>query len=267
MGRILGKGYSPADYSLLCYGGGGPLHVAGYTEGVPYRDVLVPAWAAGFSAYGCACAPFEYRYDQTIDMPIGAGGAEVDEMEKAGIGMMVTGAWLGLQEKVAEEFAKSGVAREAIEFGHAVRMQYYGQLNDIEIVSPRMELEEGAHVDELIAAFEEAYGKVYARSARSPELGYLITHAIVTGSVPVETPSLPDEEPTEGAPPEKDRRPAHWGGGFAETAIHELSEVRAGHVIEGPAIVESVATTLAIPPGRSARLDRHQIFHLTGTEA
>ena len=70
VGRILGKGYSPADYALLCYGGGGPLHVAGYTEGVAYRDVLVPAWAAGFSAFGCACADFEYRYDQTIDMPI-----------------------------------------------------------------------------------------------------------------------------------------------------------------------------------------------------
>ena len=54
IGRILGKGYSPADYALLCYGGGGPLHVAGYTEGVAYRDVMVPAWAAGFSAYGCA---------------------------------------------------------------------------------------------------------------------------------------------------------------------------------------------------------------------
>jgi acetone carboxylase, beta subunit len=72
VGRILGKGYSPADYSLLCYGGGGPLHVAGYTDGVAYKDVLVPAWAAGFSAYGCACADFEYRYDQTIDMPIHA---------------------------------------------------------------------------------------------------------------------------------------------------------------------------------------------------
>ena len=70
VGRILGKGYSPADYALLCYGGGGPLHVAGYTEGVAYRDVLVPAWAAGFSAFGCACADFAYRYDQTIDMPI-----------------------------------------------------------------------------------------------------------------------------------------------------------------------------------------------------
>jgi acetone carboxylase beta subunit len=263
VGRILGKGYSPADYALLCYGGGGPLHIAGYTEGVPYRDVLVPAWAAGFSAYGCACAPYEYRYDQTIDMPIGAGGAEVDEMEKAGIGMIVTGGWLGLEEKVAEEFAKSGIERDRIRFTHSVRMQYYGQLNDIEIVSPHMELEEASQVDDLIDVFELAYGKVFARSARSPELGYLITHAIVTGSVPVEKPVLPDHDEVSGSPPEKASREVHWGEGFVPTTIYELDEVRPGHQIAGPAIVESVATTLALAPGRTARLDRHQIFHVT----
>jgi len=199
-------------------------------------------------------------------MPIGAGGVEVDEMEKAGIGMMITGAWLGLQEKVAEEFAKSGVERNAIRFTHAVRMQYFGQLNDIEIVSPHMELEEGGQVDELIAAFEDAYGKVYASSARSPELGYLVTHAIVTGSVPVETPALPDLEETSGAPAEKDRRQVFWGEGFVETPIFELAEVMAGHEIAGPAVVESVATTFAVPPGRTARLDGHRIFHLSGEE-
>ncbi len=263
VGRILGKGYSPADYALLCYGGGGPLHIAGYTEGVPYRDVLVPAWAAGFSAYGCACAPYEYRYDQTIDMPIGAGGAEVDEMEKAGIGMIVTGGWLGLEEKVAEEFAKSGIERDRIRFTHSVRMQYYGQLNDIEIVSPHMELEEASQLDDLIDVFELAYGKVFARSARSPELGYLITHAIVTGSVPVEKPVLPDHDEVSGSPPEKASREVHWGEGFVPTTIYELDELRPGHQIVGPAIVESVATTLALAPGRTARLDRHQIFHVT----
>jgi acetone carboxylase, beta subunit len=266
VGRILGKGYSPADYALLCYGGGGPLHVAGYTADVPYRDVLVPAWAAGFSAYGCACAPFEYRYDQTIDMPIGAGGSVPDEMEKAGIAMMITGSWLGLEDRVAEEFGKSGIDREAITFTHAVRMQYYGQLNDIEIVSPHMELEEGAQLDDLIAVFEDAYGKVFARSARSPELGYLVTHAIVLGSVEVEKPALPELEETTGTPPEKDRRQVWWADGFTDTAIHDLDDVRAGHEIEGPAIVESVATTLAIPPDRSARLDRQQIFHLSAAD-
>jgi acetone carboxylase, beta subunit len=266
VGRILGKGYSPADYALLCYGGGGPLHVAGYTENVPYRDVLVPAWAAGFSAYGCACAPFEYRYDQTIDMPIGAGGSVPDEMEKAGIAMMITGSWMALQDRVAEEFAKSGIDREAIAFTHAVRMQYYGQLNDIEIVSPHMTLEESSELDDLIAVFEDAYGKVFARSARSPELGYLVTHAIVLGSVEVEKPAPPDLEEMSGHPPEKDRRPVWWDEGFVDTAIHELDDVRAGHELEGPAIVESVATTFAIPPGRSARLDRRQIFHLSPAE-
>ena len=267
VGRILGKGYSPADYALLCYGGGGPLHVAGYTDEVPYRDVLVPAWAAGFSAYGCACAPYEYRYDQTIDMPIGAGGVEVDEMEKAGIAMMITGAWIGLQDKVAEEFAKSGVQREAIEWTHLVRMQYYGQLNDIEIVSPHLELEEASQLDELIAGFEDAYGKVFARSARSPELGYLVTHAIVQGSVPAEKPVLPELEEADDTPPEKSSRDVHWGAGFLPTTTYELDEVQPGHRIEGPAIVESVATTFAIPPGRSARLDAHRIFHLTAESA
>ena len=260
VGRILGKGYSPADYALLCYGGGGPLHVAGYTEGVAYRDVLIPAWAAGFSAYGCACADFEYRYDQTVDMPI---LPTADEMEKAGIGFMVTGAWQALEERVAAEFAKSGVERDRISFRHSVRMQYYGQLNDIEIDSPRMEMEEGEHVDELIAAFEDAYSKVYARSARSPELGYLITQAIVHGSAEVEKPALPELEEVGGEPPVASTRTVRWPGGDAETSIVRLEDVAAGHEVPGPAIVEHSATTFAIPPGRVARLDAHQIFHLS----
>jgi acetone carboxylase, beta subunit len=264
VGRILGKGYSPADYALLCYGGGGPLHVAGYTSGVSYRDVLVPAWAAGFSAYGCACADFEYRYDQTIDMPV---QPTADEMEKAGIGVMITGAWLGLEERVAEEFAKSGVEPDRIDFTHAVRMQYYGQLNDIEIVSPHAELEEGEHVDDLIAEFEDAYAKVYARSARSPELGYLVTQAIVLGRVGVEKPALPQlEVASRQSPGEKGSRPVWWDEGFVETPIFDLEAVGAGQTVEGPAVLESQATTFAIPPGRSVRLDEHQIFHLEAAD-
>jgi N-methylhydantoinase A/acetone carboxylase beta subunit len=221
--------------------------------------VLVPAWAAGFSAFGCACADFEYRYDQTIDMPI---LPTADEMEKAGIGVMITGAWLGLEERVEAEFAKSGVEADAISFTHAVRMQYYGQLNDIEIVSPHMELEEGEHVDQLIAEFEDAYAKVYARSARSPELGYLVTQAIVLGSVEVEKPALPELGEESGAPQPKESRGVHWGDGFVDTDIYVLEEVRAGQTVTGPAVLESPATTFTIPPGRTARLDENQIFHL-----
>ncbi len=267
VGRILGKGYSPADYTLLCYGGGGPLHVAGYTEGISYAEVLVPAWAAGFSAFGCACADFDYRFDQTVDLPL---LPSFGDPERAGIGAMVTQAWLGLQERAAAEFEKSGIARKSIRFTHAVRMQYYGQLNDIEFVSPHPLLQDTSHVDELIASFEDAYARVYASSARSPEFGYLVTHVIVHGTVDVEKPHLPDLPEEPGTPEPKGIRPVHWGrasgGAFVESEIFQLESVLAGNTIEGPAIVEHSATTFAIPPGRSARLDGHHIFHLTSTE-
>jgi acetone carboxylase beta subunit len=260
--QVLGKGYSPVDYTLLCYGGGGPLHVAGYTDGVPYRDVLVPAWAAGFSAFGCACGDHEYRYDLTLDMPI-EPTADIDE--KAGIAMFVDGGWQMLRERVVAEFEKSGIAADRIRFKQYARMQYYGQLNDLEILSPHDELSAGEHIDDLIAAFEEAYGKLYARSARSPELGYLITNVVVTGAVEVEKPALPDEEELDGGAPEpKAKRKVWWKDRFDETPIYEQDTVQAGHVIDGPAIVESPADTLALPPGRSARMDRHRIWHLGG---
>jgi N-methylhydantoinase A/acetone carboxylase beta subunit len=267
VGQILGKGYAPEDYTLLCYGGGGPLHVAGYTEGVDYAEVLMPAWAAGFSAFGCACADFDYRYDQTIDLPLmpAFGGAE-----RAGIGAMITAAWRGLEDRAASEFAKSGIPRDRVRFTPALRMQYYGQLNDIEFRSPHPTLEDASQVDELIAAFEEAYAKMYAASARSPEFGYLVTHAIVHGSVAVEKPALPELAESQGSPPLKDRRPVHWGRSsgerFVQTDIFQLEQIDAGNSIEGPAIVEHSATTFAIPPGRVARLDGHHIFHLSSAK-
>jgi acetone carboxylase, beta subunit len=258
--QVLGKGYSPVDYTLLCYGGGGPLHVAGYTAGVPYREVLVPAWAAGFSAFGCACGDYAYRYDLTIDMPITPVS---DADEKAGIGIYIDGGWQMLRERVVEEFAKSGVGEDEIEFANYARMQYFGQLNDIEIYSPHQSIEDGAQVDDLIAAFEEAYGKLYARAARSPELGYLVTNVIVTGRVAVEKPALPAEDEVDGGSPQpKGERPVWWRDGWTDTPIYEQIDVRAGHLVAGPAIIESPADTFAIPPGRSARLDGHRIFHL-----
>ncbi|HME02800.1 MAG TPA: hypothetical protein VKG38_07170, partial [Solirubrobacteraceae bacterium] len=149
-------------------------------------------------------------------------------------------------------------------------MQYYGQLNDIEFVSPHAALAGSSQVEDLIETFENAYAKMYASSARSPEFGYLVTHVIVHGTVDVEKPALPQLAEVPGKPPVKATRPVHWGrasGGEAvATEIFQLESIQAGNSIEGPAIVEHSATTFAIPPGRRARLDGHQIFHLTNTK-
>jgi N-methylhydantoinase A/acetone carboxylase beta subunit len=266
VGRVLGKGYSPAEYTLLCYGGGGPLHVAGYTKSVPFEQVLVPAWAAGFSAFGCACADFEYRYDRTVDLPLMPGSPPEGV---AAIGSMLSLAWRVLEQRVIDEFEKSGYAAGEVSFVHSVRMQYLGQLNDIEIDSPHADITDAAQMDDLIANFEDAYGRLYAASAKSPELGYLVTQAIVRGSVGVEKPKLPERTVTSGSPPVKHTRSVNWGGEFGavETDVYEMDDVVNGHTIEGPAVIEAPSTTFAIPPDRRTWIDTNDIFHLETKEA
>ena len=264
VGRILGKGYSPADFTLLCYGGGGPLHVAGYTHGVPYQQVLVPEWAAGFSAFGCACAEFEYRFDRQVDLPLLPSRPPE---ERAQMVQLVTQTWRALEDRVLAEFEKSGEDPNAVTFTHMVRMQYYGQLVDIEVDSPSPELSTAEDAQALCDAFEQTYTRMYARAASSPELGYLVAQAIVKGSVPVEQPKLPILPSASGEPPVKETRPVWWTDGWTDTAIHEMDDVRPGHALEGPAILEAESTTFPIPPGSRARLDEHGIFHLENKEA
>jgi N-methylhydantoinase A/oxoprolinase/acetone carboxylase beta subunit len=53
-----------------------------------------------------------------------------------------------------------------------------------------------------------------------------------------------------------------WSSGFEDTAVYEMTELRNGHELEGPAIIEAESTTFAIPPDRRTALDEHGIFHL-----
>jgi acetone carboxylase, beta subunit len=263
VGRILGKGYSPADYTLLCYGGGGPLHVAGYTAGVPYQQVLVPEWAAGFSAFGCACAEFEYRFDRQVDLPLLPTQPVEEQLQ---YGALLTQTWRALEDRVRAEFEKSGYAAGDVTFHHMVRMQYYGQLVDIELDAPKPAIETAEDIEALKEAFERTYTRTYARAASSPELGYLVAKAIVRGSVDIEKPTLPQMERVDGSPPVKAQRDVWWSDGFVVTDVHEMDDVRAGHVVEGPAVLEAESTTFPIPPGRVATLDEHGIFHLENTK-
>lgn len=262
--RSLGKGYAPVDFTLLCYGGGGPLHVAGYTrrhcvsgrarprtERPASRPSAARVRTLSTATTGrstCRSCPALRRRDcrRGRDDHPGVGGAR--------------------GPRVAE-FAKSGFDADAVTFSHLVRMQYFGQLIDIEVVSPLARLDSADDVRRLTEAFEHAYQTTYAHAASSGELGYLVAQAIVKGSVPVEKPVLPSLAAHTGSPPVKFTRRVWWHDGFVTTDIYEMGDVRAGHTIHGPAVFEAESTTFPIPPGRTARLDEHAIFHLTTTEA
>ncbi len=265
--RIFGKGYSPEDYQLFSYGGGGPLHVAGYTSGLNFQDVLIPAWAAGFSAFGCACADFEYRNDRTLNVPIASPDLAPDQF--AGgfetFATAVNTAWKSLEGGIAAEFRKSGIDSDKVDFGYFLRVQYVGQLNDVEINLPFSEIKTHEDIRTIIRLFEEAYAKLYSRSASSPELGYLATTAVLKGVVDVEKPRLPNVPLSSAAPPpeaDKGTRQVYRHGEWREARIYDMEKLVPGNKLSGISVIESPSTTLVVPLGYEVALDEHRIFHL-----
>jgi acetone carboxylase beta subunit len=259
---ILGKGYSSMNYTLLNYGGGGPLHVAGFSKGMGFEDVLIPTWAAGFSAYGCSCADYEYRSDISIDLPMEPG---ISEEEKGGIVDLINGQAAFLKGNIVEEFAKSGIAEDQIHYSLYLRMQYLGQLNDLEVKCRTEMLEGPGDLDEVIRDFEDLYGKVYALAAKSPELGYLLTTVVVAGRVDIDKPLLPQRPLGEKRPPasaQKGERPVYWRKSWMKANIFEMDRLQPGNTIHGLAVIEAPSTTLLVPPDRYVALDEHCIFHM-----
>jgi acetone carboxylase beta subunit len=230
--------------------------------------VIVPAWAAGFSAFGCACADFEYRYDKSVDiaLPQGAGDAA-----KAQACAVIEEAWEELTAKVVEEFVINGFEPEEIALLPGYRMQYMGQLNDIEITSPLSYARSAEDWEKITAAFEETYGRVYASSARSPELGFSVTTVIMRGLVATQKPVLPEDLDGGPVPPTEaflGTRPFYRHKRWLDAKLWQMEALKPGNRIVGPAIIESASTTFVVPDGFETRLDKHRLFHLkeTGTK-
>jgi acetone carboxylase beta subunit len=259
---ISGKGYSPSSFVCFSYGGAGPVHTYGYTEGLGFEDVIVPAWAAGFSAFGCAAADFEYRYDKSLDINLAQHASSGQRVEAAA---SLQQAWDELTERVLEEFKLNGYAPSQVRLHPGFRMQYRGQLNDLEIESPIASADGEDDWLALEQAFNDTYGRVYAESARSPELGYSVTGAIMRGSVPIPKPKIP-KEPLESAQPaaaaflgtRKFYRKKRW----VDAQLYHMEQLRPGNRITGPAVIESDATTFVVPDGFETWLDGHRLFHL-----
>ncbi|MER2528005.1 MAG: hydantoinase/oxoprolinase family protein [Candidatus Competibacter denitrificans] len=263
---ISAKGYNPAEFVCFSYGGAGPVHTYGYTEGLHFKDVVVPAWAAGFSAFGCACADFEYRYDKSVDLALPHNASNEQKVEACKV---IQAAWDQLVAKVIEEFVINGFKPEDVMLRPGYRMQYMGQLNDLEITSPVNSASTAADWDQIVEAFEQTYSRVYASSARSPELGFSITTAIMRGLVITQKPVLPEDPDGGPTPPEGAKlgtRPFYRHKKWVKANIWKMEALLPGNHIVGPAIIESDATTFVLPTGFETTLDKHRLFHLKETK-
>ncbi len=261
-GLIATRGFDLSGYRLLAFGGAGPSHVAGYTQGLNLAGIMVFPFSAVFSAFGAASADYEHHFNRAVNVVVPPGA---DQEEKTGLGRRITTAWDDLREEGLSQMVTEGFDPQRVRFRPLAMIRYGRQLNDLVVPSPIERVETEADWDALIEEFERLYERIFARAAKYPQAGYEILEVGMVTFTEKIRPKLRVEPLASPTPPDsasKGQRPAWFEGEWRPTAVFELSGLEPGNELRGPAIVEDPTTTLVVPPGRRIRVDEYRTMWL-----
>jgi acetone carboxylase, beta subunit len=261
---LLTRGFSPSDYNLLSYGGAGPMHLAGYAEGLAFKGVVTAPWAAAFSAFGCAAIDINHRYQKSIN---GFVPYQADDNWKVMMGqMMLNAGWEELEKQAEADLSAEGLSWELARVQQVAYVRYGGQMEDLEVPSPVSRINTAEDMDKLIVAFEELYERVYAGVAKYTQAGYQMMEVGLTVTIPKIKPKLVrrplgPQKPSPDA--SKEGRKVYINGKWHKAAIYNMDKLKPGNMIRGTAVIEAPATTLFVPPGKQVRMDEWSLLWLT----
>jgi acetone carboxylase beta subunit len=256
------RGLDTSQYYLFGYGGAGPLHVAGYSEGLDFRGVLTFHFAAAFSAFGATTADYEHRYSRSVPLALPAGA---EPSAKLAVAEAVNRTWEEMEQAARAEMSTEIARSQKIKFTHLAMIRYGGQLSDLEVISPLARLRSARDIDRLIADWEELYSKINSRVARYEQAGYQIFELGLLASVEKVKPRIERQPLGRAEPDEKARkgiRNMYWKGRWTPATLWEMELLRPGNRIKGPAIIEHPATTLIVPEGKRIETDEYNFFWL-----
>ncbi len=234
------RGRDPRDFSLVAFGGAGPLHAAELAEVLGVPEVIVPPHPGITSATGLLTGDLRYDTMRTVFAVEG----RVD-------GAAVNGEFDALAEELVARLRRDGAAEPEISVERLLDCRYAGQGYELRIaVGPE------GFGEHTLEAFHRAHEAEYGHKFGDP-IEIVNLHVTATGPRPrlqrVRVPSGDLEEATIAV------TSAVWStaGALAELPTRRLVRERLPleQAIAGPAVIHQPDTTIAVPPGWSATLN------------
>jgi N-methylhydantoinase A len=240
----VGRGYDPRDFVLLAFGGAGPLHVGAYARDVGVKQVIIPAHASEFSAWGIAGSDLVHLR-QVSDPQIAPFDPE-----------RLNAIYDQLEAEVRGVLRHEGVADDDMTMLRYIDMRYRGQIHEVRVPVPARRLE-ADDVASVHAVFEETYNRKYGEGAAYRQAGVEARTYQVRGLGRIPKPAWVKTRlgPADAGEAIKEMRPVYFHGGCRDTPIYDRARLRAGHSLEGPAIVEAEDTTVLVYPGQRLTID------------
>ena len=232
------RGRDPRRYSLVAFGGAGPLHACRLARALGVPRVIVPRGAGAGSALGLLVA------DRTVDL----GLTRVLRLNDAASDA-IAGIFAGLEAQATSQACNMDPLGVPI-LRRAASMRYAGQGYEL-----RVDLPEGAisadYPARVLAAFHAAYQRDYGYV--DPDASVEVSDWHVTATIPAarKGAGIRFAGHTGGGDPVTDRRNAYFpeAGGMVPTAVIDRYALTERHRIPGPAVVEERESTIVVPPG------------------
>jgi len=236
------RGHDPRDFALAAFGGAGPMHAAALADELGIAEVICPPIPGAFSALGLIGTDFKRDYVQTLF-------ATTDTADPAAF----EAAFVALESKGAEMLDRAGISPEHRRFERFVDARYSRQSYELIIPVPGQPIDRSM-LESIAEAFHDRHRQTYGHDNRAEPVQIVSVRLAAIGRLPQLI--VRDSPARAGADAVKGTR-LLW---FRETGdvtamIYDRSQMSSGMEVEGPAVIESLESTILVPPAWRARLN------------
>jgi N-methylhydantoinase A len=236
------RGYDPREFTLVSFGGAGPLHACALARSLSIPRVMIPCFPGALSALGIFMADVVREYSKTVMLP-----ADHVDLE---------GHFRQLEKRGITEMKMEGLKAVAL---RSLDMRYVGQGYELNIEAVRNP------ASRFQSTHQQRYG--YADPQRPVEVvNVRVRMVAVTQAVKFPCQAL---RRGNGNRAILKRRPVYFGGRSHNTPVYDRSKLASGDAFSGPAVVVEYSATSAIPPGCRAQIDKWQnlIIEVDGAQS
>ncbi|WP_293780134.1 hydantoinase/oxoprolinase family protein [uncultured Aeromicrobium sp.] len=240
-------GIDPRDYSLMAFGAAGPMLLPAALPLVRAREVIVPPHPGLFSALGLVSTDLVYADSRSAYTMLTEDAAEVvDEV------------YTGMENRLRAQLRVAD--GDEVEFVRTFDGRLAGQTWEtpfVEVPSGRLTADDIAR---MVANFHDTYQERSGnRFEALPVQGVTFRVQAVVPSSKVSYPTLPVRDDEHALTPTRELQINYLGAHQEAVTAHEYhrSDLRAGDIIEGPAIIREELSTTFMIPGQKATVGAH----------
>tara|TARA_B100000029_G_scaffold73828_1_gene65561 strand:- start:2722 stop:4500 length:1779 start_codon:yes stop_codon:yes gene_type:complete len=233
------QGIDPRDFSLLAFGGAGPMHAVWLARELEISEVIIPRFPGTFSAWGMLQT--DVRQDLTKNYYCPLDKVMSDELENR---------FSELESEGKSALISEGVPDDQIFFLRTADMRYIGQEYSVNV-----EISSGNDLEKIEHIFHQAHYTRYGHSTPDAPVEFVNLRLAALGrlkkiSGPTSVTETISSDPVIGT------RNTIFDGKEQTTTVYRRDRLALGSQLPSPAVIEENSATTVVPPGYDIHIDQ-----------